>query len=76
MLMDIFENEEDKSEKHITKILVKLIGREMRDHFKKEKAAEQDMLTGQVGDDKKNAGQIVIKNNGTDYSNTIFSKWN
>ena len=76
MLMDIFENEEDKSEKHITTILGKLIGREMRDHFKKEKAAEQDMLTGQVGDDKKNAGQIVIKNNGTDYSNTIFSKWN
>lgn len=76
MLMDIFENEKDKSEKNITKVLLKLIGREIRDHFKKAKAAEQDLLTGQVVDDKKNAGQIVIKNNGTDYSNTVFSKWN
>ena len=76
MLLDIFENEKDKSEKNITKVLLKLIGRELRDHFKKAKAAEQDLLTGQVADGKNTAGQIVIRNAGTDYSNTIFSKWN
>jgi len=76
MLMDIFDNEKDKSEKHITKVLMKLVGRELRDHFKKAKAAEQDLLTGQVTDDKRTAGQIVIRNTGTDYSNTVFSKWN
>ncbi len=76
MLMDIFENEKDKSEKNITKVLLKLVGREIRDHFKKAKSAEQDILTGQVADNKAAAGQIIIRNNGTDYANTVTSKWN
>ena len=76
MLMDIFENEKDKSEKNITKVLLKLIGREIRDHFKKTISAEKDLLTGQVADGKNSAGQIIIRNNGTDYANTVTSKWN
>lgn len=76
MLVDIFDNEKDKTEKHITKFLLKLIGRELRDHFNKAKIAEEDMLTGQVSNSKDAAGQIIIKNSGTDYSNTISSKWN
>ena len=40
------------------------------------KIAEEDMLTGQVSNSKDAAGQIIIKNSGTDYSNTISSKWN
>lgn len=76
MVIDIFNNEENRTEKHITNMLLQLIGREMRDHFKKAKAAEQDILTGQVGDGKSASGQIVIRNNGTDYANTVLSKWN
>jgi hypothetical protein len=76
MLVDVFETEDDKSEKNITKILMKLIGREVRNHFKKEKVAEEELLTGQISNAKDAAGQIVIRNTGTDYSNTVFSKFN
>ena len=76
MLVDIFENEKNKSDKHIAKILAQLIGKEIREHFKKSKKAEQDMLTGQISDDKGSSGRIIIRNNGTDYANTVTSKWN
>jgi hypothetical protein len=76
MLIDIFDTEKDKSEKHITNLLMKLIGRELRDHFKRAKKAEDELLNGQVTSSKDAAGQIVIRNGGNDYSNTIFSKWN
>ena len=76
MLMNIFQDEKDKSEKNITKVLLKLIGKEIRDYFKKSVAAEKDLLSGQVADGKNSAGQIIIRNNGTDYANTVTSKWN
>lgn len=76
MLVDIYENEDDKSEKNITKVLIQLIGKEIRNHFKKAKKAEEEILSGQLASSKDAMGQITIRNAGTDYANTVLSKWN
>jgi len=70
---DLLYKENDK--KKALGIICKKLCKNMRDFFRKSKKAEDEVLKSQLRspEDSDGAGQIIIRNTGTDYSNQIYS---
>ena len=70
---DLLYKEKDK--KKAIEILCKTLCKKMREFFRKTKKAEDDILKSNLmtPTDSDGAGQIIIRNTGTDYSNNIYS---
>lgn len=67
--------EEKKEKKDALKELCKKVSAEMRKFFRKSKVAEDKIVKSQVRDPDAldGAGQITIRNTGTDYSNQVYN---
>lgn len=67
--------EDKKEKKEALKELCKKVCEEMRKFFRKSKIAEDKIVKSQIRDPDAldGAGQIVIRNTGTDYSNNVYS---
>jgi len=87
MLEDILNNSKERDKNKLAEMLIKLLGTILRQFFTKSIRAEQEFNSSMTSMMPKNVlGNIVIKNNdndavamknnGTDYSNTVFSKSN
>lgn len=76
-IQDIYEDlvYKEKDKKEALKILCKKLCKDMRSFFRDSKKAEDDVLQSQLRSpqDVDGAGQIIIRNTGTDYANTIYS---
>lgn len=66
---------DNKDKKQALDLLCRKLCKNMRDFFRKSKKAEDEALQSQLRspEDKDGAGQIIIRNTGTDYSNQIYS---
>jgi|APGre2960657373_1045057.scaffolds.fasta_scaffold00093_20 hypothetical protein len=76
-IQDMYDNfiADKKTKEEAVKELRKILCKNMRDFFKKSKVAEDKIVRSQIHDPDAldGAGQIVIRNTGTDYSNTVYS---
>ena len=87
MLEDIMDNTGEKDKNKLAELLVKLLGSVIRQFFIRSSSAEEEQLAGMtsslprdvVGNimiKNKDNDAVAVKNSGTDYSNTVFSKSN
>lgn len=76
-IQDIYEDYiyQKKDKKEALKMLCTKLCKDMRSFFRDSKKAEDAVMQSQLRDPKDidGAGQIIIRNTGTDYSNTIYS---
>ena len=87
MLEDIMDNTGQKDKEKLAELLVELLGSVIRKFFIKSASAEKEQMAGitssmprdVVGNiviKNKDNDAVAVKNSGTDYSNTVFSKSN
>jgi len=87
MLEDVMDDTGEKDKAKLAKLLVSLLGSVIRQFFIKSANAEEEQLAGMTSNlprdvvgniviKNKDNDAIAVKNSGTDYSNTVFSKSN